>query len=90
MSLATGSPVGPNAIRAPFGRDRMGVVYAANDRRLDRKATINVLAPVLTRDDTAKRRFLQETKAALALDQPHICRTSHDPRRSRLPRKHQS
>ena len=34
---------------------------------------IEVLPPDLTRDDTAKQRFLQETKAASALDHPNIC-----------------
>ncbi len=51
----------------------MGVVYTAHDPRLDRQVAIKVLPPALTRDDTAKRRFLQEAKAASALDHPNIC-----------------
>ena len=38
---------------------------------------IKVLPPDLTRDDTAKQRFLQEAKAASALDHPNIC-TIHE------------
>ena len=34
---------------------------------------IKVLPPALTRDGAAKRRFLQETQAASALDHPNIC-----------------
>ena len=34
---------------------------------------IKILPPDLTRDDAAKRRFLQEAKAASALDHPNIC-----------------
>ena len=34
---------------------------------------IKLLPPDLTRDDTAKQRFLQEAKAASALDHPNIC-----------------
>ena len=36
-----------------------------------------MLPPDLTRDDTAKQRFLQEAKAASALDHPNIC-TIHE------------
>ena len=55
----------------------MGVVYTAHDPRLDRQVAIKVLPPDLTRDDTAKQRFLQEAKAASALDHPNIC-TIHE------------
>ena len=51
----------------------MGVVYLAQDPRLDRQVAIKVLPPDLTRDDIAKQRFLQEAKAASALDHPNIC-----------------
>ena len=36
----------------------MGVVYTAQDPRLDRQVAIKVLPPDLTRDETAKQRFL--------------------------------
>ena len=55
----------------------MGVVYLAQDPRLDRQVAIKVLPPDLTRDTTAKQRFLQEAKAASALDHPNIC-TIHE------------
>ena len=42
----------------------MGVVYRAHDPRLDRQVAIKLLPPDLTRDETAKQRFLQEAKAA--------------------------
>ena len=56
---------------------RRGVVYTARDPRLDRQVAIKVLPPDLTRDETAKQRFLQEAKAASALDHPNIC-TIHE------------
>ena len=77
MSLAPGSTLGPYAIRAELGHGGMGVVYTAHDPRLDRQVAIKVLTPDLTRDDTAKQRFLQEAQAASALDHPNIC-TIHE------------
>jgi serine/threonine protein kinase len=57
--------------------DDFGVVYTAHDPRLDRHVAIKLLPPDLTRDDTAKQRFLQEAQVASALDHPNIC-TIHD------------
>ena len=54
-----------------------GVVYTATDPRLDRQVAIKLLPSNLTRDETAKQRFLQEAKAASALDHPNIC-TIHE------------
>ncbi len=73
MSLAHGTRLGPYTIRAELGHGGMGVVYTAQDPRLDRQVAIKVLPPDLTRDETAKQRFLQEAKAASALDHPNIC-----------------
>ena len=73
MPLVPGSTLGPYTIRAQLGHGGMGVVYTAQDPRLDRQVAIKVLPPDLTRDDTAKQRFLQEAKAASALDHPNIC-----------------
>ncbi len=73
MTLAPGSTLGPYTIRAELGHGGMGVVYTAHDPRLDRQVAIKVLPPDLTRDETAKQRFLQEAKAASALDHPNIC-----------------
>ncbi len=73
MSLTPGATLGPYAIRAQLGAGGMGVVYTARDPRLDRQVAIKILPPDLTRDDAAKRRFLQEAKAASALDHPNIC-----------------
>ncbi len=73
MSLAPGSSLGPYTIRAELGHGGMGVVYTAHDPRLKRQVAIKLLTPDLTRDETAKQRFLQEAQAASALDHPNIC-----------------
>ena len=77
MSLTAGTALGPYAIRAELGHGGMGVVYTAHDPRLDRQVAIKVLPPELTRDETAKQRFLHEAQAASALDHPNIC-TIHE------------
>ncbi len=77
MTLAPGSSLGPYTITAELGHGGMGVVYAAHDPRLKRQVAIKLLTADLTRDETAKQRFLQEAKAASALDHTNIC-TIHE------------
>ncbi len=77
MSFSPGSTLGPYTITAELGRGGMGVVYTAQDPRLKRQVAIKLLTADLTRDETAKQRFLQEAQAASALDHPNIC-TIHE------------
>ncbi len=71
MTLSPGSTLGPYTIRAQLGHGGMGVVYTARDARHDRQVAIKVLATDLTRDASAKQRFLEEAKAASALRSGH-------------------
>ena len=77
MTLQPGTSLGPYRIVSQLGAGGMGVVYQAHDPRLDRHVAIKLLPPDLTRDEIAKQRFLQEAKAASALDHPNIC-TIHE------------
>ena len=73
MTLAPGTTLGPYRIVSQLGQGGMGIVYQAHDPRLDRHVAIKLLPPDLTRDEIAKQRFLQEAKAASALDHTNIC-----------------
>lgn len=50
----------------------MGVVYRARDERLNRSVALKILAPQIKNDPDQKRRFIQEAKAASALNHPNI------------------
>ena len=55
-----------------LGEGGMGVVFKELDSRLDRFVALKLLAPEKTSDPDRRRRFVQEAKAASALNHPNI------------------
>ncbi|HSN86002.1 MAG TPA: serine/threonine-protein kinase, partial [Thermoanaerobaculia bacterium] len=68
-----GRTVDHYTIHSHLGGGGMGVVYKAEDSRLQRTLALKFLPSSLTRDAVAKSRFLQEARAASALDHPNVC-----------------
>lgn len=60
-----------------IGAGGMGVVYKAEDTKLDRTVALKFLPQHLSLNEEEKKRFIHEAKAAAVLDHPNIC-TVHE------------
>ncbi|MFC1501869.1 protein kinase [bacterium] len=56
-----------------LGEGGMGIIYKAQDLTLDRFVALKFLPPHLGKNEEEKKRFIQEAKAASALEHNHIC-----------------
>src|SRR6266852_4675589 len=72
MMLTFGTKLGRYEIRAKIGAGGMGEVYLAEDTKLNRKVAIKILPAEVASDQERMRRFVQEAKAAAALNHPNI------------------
>jgi len=73
---AAGFPAGARVagyrLDEQIGRGGMAVVYRAYDLQLDRQVALKILDPALAEDSEFQQRFIRESKAAAAVDHPHI------------------
>ena len=64
--------IGRYAITRKLGEGGMGVVYAAHDERLERTVALKTMTSLAT-DDTARKRFWREARAAASVNHPNVC-----------------
>jgi len=72
MTLASGTHLGRYEIVSPLGAGGMGEIYLAQDTKLDRKVALKILPSDVASNHDRMRRFVQEAKAAAALNHPNI------------------
>jgi serine/threonine protein kinase len=65
--------IGPYRVLSVVGEGGMGVVYKAEDQRLERVVALKVIRE-FDGDDTRRRRFWQEARAAAQVAHPNACR----------------
>jgi serine/threonine-protein kinase len=64
--------VGRYSVTRELGRGGMGIVYLAQEVRLDRPVALKVLPPTLAARPELRERFLREARTAARLSHPHI------------------
>ncbi len=72
MTITVGTRLGRYEIRSKIGEGGMGEVYLALDTELGRTVAIKILPEAFASDQQRLQRFIQEAKAASALNHPHI------------------
>ena len=72
MELSSGTRLGRYEIRSRLGAGGMGEVFLAYDAELEREVAVKVIRDDPEESSERSRRFLQEAKAASALNHPNV------------------
>jgi len=72
MSIEPGSRIGPYAITSSLGEGGMGVVYRAQDTRLQRDVALKLLPEHFAKDPDRLSRFQREAQVLASLNHPNI------------------
>jgi len=71
-TLQPGARLGHYEVKSQLGAGGMGEVYLAQDTKLDRKVALKILPAEVAAHPDRMKRFVQEAKAASALNHPNI------------------
>ncbi len=69
----TGRTLGRYHVLEKVGEGGMGVVYRAEDTRLNRIVALKLIHPTLLEDQEARQRFLREAQAVSGITHPNVC-----------------
>jgi serine/threonine-protein kinase len=72
VGFSSGYRISGYRLEQQIGRGGMAVVFGAYDERLERQVALKILAPALAQDEDFRRRFIAESRAAAAVEDPHI------------------
>ena len=72
-----GETISHYKVTAEVGRGGMGIVYKAEDLKLNRTVALKFLRSEALEGEEQRNRFLREAQAAAALNHPNIC-TVHE------------
>src|SRR5215831_11938899 len=72
MSIEPGSRIGPYVIASSLGEGGMGVVYRAQDTRLQRDVAVKLLPEHFAKDPDRLSRFQREAQVLASLNHPNI------------------
>ncbi len=67
-----GSRLAGYLLEEQIGHGGMAVVFRALDERLSRQVALKILAPAVAAEEAFRQRFIRESRAAAAVDDPHI------------------